>query len=102
MKLFWTGRFRLLSTLLYLAMGWIVIFAFKPLFRNLPTGGLALLVAGGLFTRSARSSISEKLPFGHAVWHGFVLAGSACHFFSILLYVIRKPAQRSRLIVRSD
>jgi hemolysin III len=89
MKLFWTGRFRFLSTLLYLAMGWIVVVAFKPLVQNLPRGGLALLVAGGLFyTSGTVFYLWKKLPFGHAVWHGFVLAGSACHFFSILLYVV--------------
>ncbi len=89
LKLFWTGRFRLLSTLMYLAMGWIVVFAFKPLVRNLPSGALALLVAGGLlYTLGTVFYLWKKLPFGHAVWHGFVLAASICHFFCIFLYII--------------
>ncbi|MFO7536388.1 MAG: hemolysin III family protein [Kiritimatiellia bacterium] len=89
MKLFWTGRFRLLSTLLYLAMGWIVVIAFKPLVHNLPMGGLLLLAAGGLlYTLGTVFYLWKQLLFGHAIWHAFVLAASACHFFSILLYVI--------------
>jgi hemolysin III len=89
MKIFWTGRFRLLSTLLYLAMGWIVIFAFKPLVNNLPVGGLVLLAAGGLlYTLGTIFYLWKRLLFGHAIWHAFVLAASACHFFSILLFVI--------------
>ena len=89
LKLFWTGRSPLLSTLLYLAMGWIVVFAFKPLIHNLAMGGLVLLVAGGLFySLGTVFYLWKRLPFGHAVWHGFVLAGSGCHFFSVLLYVI--------------
>jgi hemolysin III len=89
MKLFWTGRFRYLSTGLYLAMGWIVMIALKPLLCSLPPGGLALLGAGGLlYTLGTIFYLRKSLPFGHAIWHGFVLAASICHFFSILLYVI--------------
>jgi hemolysin III len=89
MKLFWTGRFRFLSTGLYLAMGWIVIVAFKPLLENVPPGGLILLGAGGLlYTLGTIFYLWKRLLFGHAIWHAFVLAASVCHFFSILLYVI--------------
>lgn len=89
MKLFWTGRFRYLSTGLYLAMGWIVMIALKPLVCSLPRGGLVLLGAGGLlYTLGTIFYLRKTMPFGHAIWHGFVLAASICHFFSILLYVI--------------
>jgi hemolysin III len=89
MKLFWTGRFRYLSTGLYLAMGWIVMIALKPLVASLPPGGLILLGAGGLlYTLGTIFYLWKQLLFGHAIWHGFVLAASICHFFSILLYVI--------------
>ena len=89
MKLFWTGRFRYLSTGLYLAMGWIVVVALKPLLANLQPGGFVLLAAGGLlYTLGTIFYLWKSLPFGHAIWHGFVLAASICHFFSILLYVI--------------
>ena len=89
LKLFWTGRFRLLSTLMYLAMGWLIVFAFKPLIHHLPLGGLVLLVAGGLlYSLGTVFYMRKKLPFGHAVWHGFVLAASICHFFSVFFFVI--------------
>ncbi len=89
MKLFWTGRFRYLSTGLYLAMGWIVMIALKPLVSSLPLGGLILLGTGGLlYTLGTIFYLWKQLLFGHAIWHGFVLAASICHFFSILLYVI--------------
>ncbi len=89
LKLFWTGRFRVLSTLMYVGMGWIVTIAFRPLMHNLPQGGLILLVAGGLlYTLGTVFYLWKRLPFGHAIWHGFVLAASACHFFSVFFYVI--------------
>lgn len=89
LKLFWTGRFRVLSTFMYLGMGWIVVIAFKPLIHNLPRGGLILLAAGGLlYTLGTVFYLWKRLPFGHAIWHGFVLAASGCHFFSVFIYVI--------------
>jgi hemolysin III len=89
LKLFWTGRFRVLSTFMYLGMGWIVVIAFKPLIHSLPKGGLILLITGGLlYTLGTVFYLWKRLPFGHAIWHGFVLAASACHFFSVFLYVI--------------
>ena len=79
------------SVLLYLAMGWIIVLAIKPLMTSVESGGLVLLVAGGLsYTVGVIFFAWRKLPFGHAVWHGFVLAGSVSHFFAVLLYVIPK------------
>lgn len=83
------GRARRLQLLLYLAMGWIIVVAARPLMRELALGGLVLLVAGGLaYTLGVIFFIWRRLPFHHAVWHVFVLAGSICHFFAVLLYVI--------------
>ncbi len=76
----------------YVAMGWIVVFAIKPLVASLPAGGLALLLAGGLaYTFGVIFYKWRSLPYNHAVWHGFVLAGSALHFFAVLFYVVPWP-----------
>lgn len=84
------NKFKKLSTLFYVFMGWIVVFAFKPLYEVLPTGGLYLLVAGGLvYTIGAIFyAIGHKSKYMHSIFHIFVLAASILHFFSILLYVI--------------
>jgi hemolysin III len=88
-KLFFTERFNLLSTLFYLAMGWLVVISFQPLMAGLEPAGLALLVAGGLlYTLGAVIYIVEKPRFHHAIWHMFVIGGSTCHYFSILHYVL--------------
>ncbi len=78
------------SVSIYLLMGWLIVFAFKPLVSTLPRGGLALLIAGGLsYTFGVIFyALDKKLPYNHPIWHLFVLGGSACHFFSILLYVL--------------
>lgn len=78
-----------LSVSLYLCLGWLIIVAVKPLMAHLGGGGLVLLVAGGLFySLGVIFYLWKKLPFQHAIWHIFVIAGSLCHFFSIFLYVI--------------
>jgi len=83
------GRSRLLGSLVYIGMGWLVIIAIKPLLDAIPPGGIAWLVAGGLFyTLGVIFYIWKRLPFNHAIWHLFVLGGSACHFIAILLYVL--------------
>jgi len=82
-------RFRLASVLLYLGMGWTIIVAFKPLLAMVQTGGLILLLAGGLFyTIGCLFYAWRRLPYNHAIWHLFVLAGSASHFFAVLFYVL--------------
>lgn len=74
---------------LYVAMGWVVVVAIKPLAASVPAGGLALLIAGGLaYTLGTVFYVWKKLPYHHAIWHMFVLAGSALHFFAVLFYVI--------------
>jgi len=88
LKFFFTGRFRLLSTLLYLFMGWIIMFAITPLADALPGAGLRWVVAGGVaYTLGAVLYSIRQLPFNHAVFHLFVLVGSACHFVAVYAYV---------------
>lgn len=83
------GRARRLQLVLYLGMGWAIVAAARPLIIQLPPGGLLLLLVGGLaYTFGVVFFVWRRLPFHHAVWHVFVLGGSVCHFFAVLLYVI--------------
>jgi len=82
-------RFRFISIALYLGMGWAVVAAGRLLVSRVEPGGVKLLVAGGLFyTIGVIFYVWRKLPYNHAVWHLFVLAGSICHFFAVLFYVL--------------
>ena len=84
LKLFFTGRYTLISTLLYVFMGWIIIFAIKPLVANLSPEGLRWLIAGGVaYTVGALIYLLKKLDYTHAIFHVFILIGSACHFISV-------------------
>lgn len=85
-KLFFTGRFPRISTGIYLAMGWLVLLAFGPLVNALEPGALGWLVAGGVcYTGGTIFYHSTRLPYSHAVWHVFVLGGSACHAVAVAL-----------------
>lgn len=88
-KLFFTGRFKVVSTLIYVAMGWLVVVATGPLRAELPGSTLAWLVAGGLAYTAGTIFYLARFRFAHAVWHGFVLAGSVCHFAAVLVEVLR-------------
>lgn len=78
-----------ISTAVYIAMGWLVVIAAKPLVQSLETGGLILLVAGGLcYSLGVIFFMWEKMRFNHAIWHLFVMAGSACHVIAVTEYVI--------------
>lgn len=82
-------RAKWVNALLYVAMGWVVLVAIKPLAASVASGGLVLLVAGGLaYTLGTLFYVWRRLKFHHAIWHGFVLLGSALHFFAVLFYVI--------------
>ena len=82
------GRFRWLSMALYLGMGWLALIAVGPLLRAVSGGGVRLLVLGGVsYTLGTLFYLWRRLPYHHAVWHAFVLAGSVLHFFAVLLYV---------------
>ncbi len=88
-KVFFTGRFKVVSLVSYLFMGWFCIVAVKPLYVELSTFGFVLFVAGGLcYTFGAIFYAWKSLPWSHAIWHLFVLAGSLCHFFSILFGIV--------------
>ena len=82
-------RYHKLSVLLYVGMGWIGMIAFEPLSQHLQSGGISLLIGGGLaYTLGVPFYLWRKLPFHHTLWHVFVLAGSVLHFLAVLLYVI--------------
>jgi hemolysin III len=89
LKLFFTGKYHLASTLMYVFMGWIIIFAIKPLINNLAFGGLFWLFAGGAaYTTGAILYSIKKIKFNHAIFHMFVLLGSFSHFVAVYFYVL--------------
>jgi hemolysin III len=93
LKFWFAGRFRLGSTLIYIGMGWLVMVAIKPLLAALPSGGLQLLIAGGLcYTGGTGFYLWKRLPYHHALWHLFVLGGSACHWAAVFFYVVPRAA----------
>jgi hemolysin III len=83
-------RFPRLSTLLYLGMGWMVVIAIQPLVSNVSPAGLAWLAAGGAcYTGGVAFYVTDtRLRYGHALWHVFVVAGSACHFVAVLWHAV--------------
>jgi hemolysin III len=83
-------RFKALTVSLYVALGWIVVIAIRPLMQALPAGGLWWLLAGGLcYTGGvAFYVLGKRVRYAHAVWHLFVLGGSLCHFVCVLVYVL--------------
>jgi hemolysin III len=84
-KLYYTGRFKRVSTLLYLAMGWLVVVAAGPLVESVSATTLAWLVLGGLsYTVGTVFYLNQRLPYAHGIWHLFVIGGSACHFAAVL------------------
>ncbi|WHF51836.1 hemolysin III family protein [Chryseobacterium gotjawalense] len=88
-KLFFTGRFNILSTVLYVGMGWLIIFSFDSLLYHLDFRGLVWLLAGGIsYTMGAVLYSIHKIKFNHAIFHLFVLLGTFCHFMSVYFYVI--------------
>lgn len=89
LKLFFTGKYPLVSTQMYLGMGWLIIFAIKPLVQDLPHGGFLWLLAGGLsYTLGATLYNFAKIKFNHAIFHLSVLLGSFSHFMAVFFYVL--------------
>ncbi len=89
LKIFYTGRFKMLSTSMYVLMGWMIVFAIQPLIENIAPQGLNLLFAGGLaYTLGAVLYSIKAIPLNHAIFHLLVLLGSACHFFAVYFYVL--------------
>lgn len=90
LKAFLTGKKDVLSTILYIVMGWLIVIAIKKMYLAMTFGGFVFLVVGGvLYTVGAVFYSFDKLKFNHGIWHLFVIAGSVCHFFSVmsLLYI---------------
>lgn len=86
-----TGRFRYISTFAYIVMGWAALMAIVPLVRQLQgLGTMWLLTGGGLYTLGCVFYLWKSMKFSHMIWHLFVLAGTVCHFFCILWYVMEK------------
>ncbi len=89
LKLFFTGQYNIISTIMYVFMGWIIVFAIKPLIHQLPLNGLLWLFAGGIsYTIGAILYSIDKIKFNHAIFHLLVLFGSFCHFMSVFFYVL--------------
>ena len=89
LKIFFTGRYNLISTIMYVLMGWVIVFALKPLINNLPFEGFLWLFAGGIsYTIGAILYSIKKLKFNHAIFHMLVLNGSFCQFMSVFFYVL--------------
>jgi hemolysin III len=82
-------RHPVLSTAIYIAMGWLVLIAIKPLWHQLPLSGVIWLVAGGVaYTLGVAFYSATNLRYSHFVWHLFVLMGTACHFIAVLNYAV--------------
>jgi hemolysin III len=88
-KLFFTGRFPRLSTATYIAMGWLAVIAIVPMVQRLPAVTLGWMVAGGvIYTAGTVFYHNRRIRYAHAIWHVFVIGGSACHFAAVLTQVV--------------
>ena len=89
LKIFFTGKFEIFSTLLYLVMGWLIVFDFSTLLELMPTNGIIFLIVAGLaYTVGIIFYAIERIPYNHVIWHLFVLAGAIFHYFMVFFYVI--------------
>lgn len=89
LKLFFTGKYKIISTILYVLMGWMVVFFINPLMDSLALDGLYWLMAGGIsYTIGAILYSVKRIKYNHAIFHMFVLLGGFCHFYSIYFYVL--------------
>jgi hemolysin III len=83
------GRFPVLSTTIYVLMGWLVVLGIKPVLTFVPLHGFFWLLAGGLFyTVGVFFFASKRIPYSHAIWHLFALCGSICHYWAVFFYVL--------------
>lgn len=88
-KIFFVKRFMVVSTLIYILLGWFIVFVWDPLTAEMELRGLIYLVIGGIFySVGSIFYMWRGFPYHHAVWHLFVIAGSAFHFFAILFYIV--------------
>lgn len=87
-KVFFIGRWEVVSTLAYVGMGWLCMVAFKQMLAVVPPAGVAWLVAGGIvYTVGVIFYALQRVPYSHTIWHLFVLGGSVCHFFAVTALV---------------
>jgi hemolysin III len=88
-KVFFTGRYEIVSTILYIVTGWLAIFAVKPILTEIPSGGIVWILAGGFFyTMGVVFYASKRVPYNHAIWHIMALTGSICHYVAVMRYVL--------------
>lgn len=88
-KIFFIGRYKVISVITYLAMGWMIIFAINPLLENLSEEGLRLMLLGGVsYSVGALFFAFPRIPYNHAIFHVFVLLGSLSHFIAIYCFVL--------------
>ncbi|MCE9600405.1 MAG: hemolysin III family protein [Spirochaetia bacterium] len=90
-KVFFVNRYRLLSVVVYILMGWMVVIAQQPVRDMIPAGGIVWMVAGGLAYTAGTAFYASRKPMSHMIWHLFVLAGSICHYMAVLFYVLPAP-----------
>ncbi|MCP4424838.1 MAG: hemolysin III family protein [Chloroflexi bacterium] len=89
LRTIFVGQFEKLAVAGYVLMGWLMVVGFKEMQLTIPSGGVALILAGGItYTVGVVFFAWRKLPYNHAIWHLFVLGGSVCHFLAILFYVL--------------
>ncbi len=89
LKIIMTGRLRILGPVFYLLMGWLIVLAYEPLSAAISPEGIHWLVAGGIAYSTGLVFFAwTTLPYNHAIWHVFVLVGSACHYFAVLNHVV--------------
>jgi hemolysin III len=87
-KVFFTGKFNFMSTLVYVGMGWILVFSGREFFNTIPASVLTMIVIGGvLYTTGVLFYLWEKLYYHHVIWHLFVLSAAICHYVAVLLMV---------------
>lgn len=87
-KLVFAHRFEAISLITYVLMGWLSVIVLYQMVMRLPAGSVWLLAAGGItYSLGVIFYVSKRIPYNHAIWHGFVLGGSFCHFLAIYLYV---------------
>jgi hemolysin III len=80
---------RYASVVLYVVMGWMIVLQIGPLLRSIESGGVAMLLLGGVtYTAGLVFYFWDRLPYNHAIWHGFVLGGSGLHFGSVMIFVV--------------
>lgn len=87
-KVFYTGRFNFISTIVYIGMGWILVFSGRQFFVAIPMPVLTMIIIGGvLYTLGTIFYLWEKMYYHHVIWHFFVLAAAICHYVAVLLMV---------------